>query len=94
MWSKIKTIYSYVFRICLALVVILFMVIVFLTLANKELNQNTEMLTNISLVAVLLSMPGIVNTLAEEVSPKKKIYKLSCKCPYCKRLIEMDMKEE
>ncbi|MDR7239142.1 hypothetical protein [Neobacillus drentensis] len=94
MWSKIKKIYSYIFRVCLALIVILFMVFIFFTLASKELNQNTEILTFISLVAVLFSMPGIINTLAEEVNPKKKVYKLSCKCPNCRHLIQMDMKEE
>lgn len=94
MWLKIKGIWNYSFRVILALAIILFMVFVFLTLANKELSHNTQIVTVISLIAVLLSMPGIINTFAEEYNPKKKVYKLSCKCPYCKRLIQMDMKEE
>jgi uncharacterized membrane protein len=94
MWLKIKRIYEYIFRVILALIVILFMIFVFITLASKDLNHNTQVLTYISLVAVLFSIPGIVNTLAEEFNPKKKKYKLSCKCPNCEHLVEMEMEEE
>lgn len=94
MWDKIKRAYNFMFKAFLAIILILFMVLIFLTLASKELNQNTQVLTFISLLTVLFSLPGIVNTLGEEFNPKKKVYKLTCKCPNCKHLIEMDMKEE
>ncbi|NRD81142.1 hypothetical protein HPT25_28020 [Bacillus sp. BRMEA1] len=94
MWSRIKGIYNYFFRVFLALSIILYMILVFFTLASKELSQNTYIVTFISLAAVLFSMPGIINTFVEEYNPKKTVYKLSCKCPNCKHLIQMDMKEE
>jgi uncharacterized membrane protein len=94
MWSKIKGIYNYIFKVFLALSVILFMIFVFITLASKQLNHNAQVMTYISLVTVLLSIPSIVDSLAKEFNPKKKVYKLSCKCPNCRHLVQMDMKEE
>lgn len=94
MWSKIKEIYNYSFKIFLAVSVLSFIVFVYITLGIKQLNHNTQVITFISLVAVLLSMPGIIDSLVKEFNPKKKVYKLSCKCPNCKHLIQMDMKEE
>ncbi|KAB2334273.1 hypothetical protein [Bacillus mesophilum] len=94
MLLKVKTFFSLTYRIFLALTLTGFGALVFLTLASKELSTNTQILTSISLVAVLFSLPGIINTLADEYNPKKKLYKLSCKCPNCRHLIEMDMKED
>jgi len=48
----------------------------------------------ITIYAIILSFPGMVNSLGDEFNPKKKTYKLSCRCPKCKYLIQMDMKEE
>jgi hypothetical protein len=94
MWSRIKTVYNYIFKVCLALAVIFFMIMVFFTLAFKQLNENTHVMNFISLVTVVLSMPSVIDSLAKEFNPKKKVYKLSCKCPNCRHLIEMNMKEE
>jgi hypothetical protein len=60
----------------------------------KSASGNLDSIALISIVAIVLSFPGIVNTLADEFNPKKKTYKLSCRCPKCKYLIQMDMKEE
>lgn len=94
MLLKLKSIYTNIFKVILALAVISFMVLVFFTLASKQLNHNTQVLTFISLVTVLLSMPSIIDSLAKEVNPKKKVYKLTCACPHCQQVVEMDMSEE
>lgn len=94
MWKKIKRLCSYIYRIILAISIVAFAFFVFITLTNETLSQNQQILTYISLIVVLLSIPGIINTFAEEFNPKKKKYKLSCKCPKCKHLIQMDMVEE
>ena len=94
MWKNIKGYTDRIFKVILALSLIGFMFLVFITIANKDMNQNTQLVTIISLIAVALSLPGNIDTIASEINPKKKVYKLSCKCPKCKSLIEMDMKEE
>ncbi|PAE21972.1 hypothetical protein [Robertmurraya siralis] len=94
MWEKIKNICGLIYRIILAISIVAFAFFVFITLMNKTLSQNQQILTYISLVVVLLSIPGIIDTFAKELNPKKKKYKLTCKCPKCKHLIQMDMIEE
>jgi hypothetical protein len=89
MWKQITKIYNKVFKFTLAIFLIIFFVFTILTIISGKLDT----INLISIVAVALSFPSIVNTLAEEVNPKKKTYKLSCKCPKCKHLIQMDMKE-
>ncbi len=95
MWKKSKK--SFIiefFLIALILFLIIFMVFTILTIAYKSANENLDSITLISMIAIVLSFPGIVNTLADEFNPKQKTYKLSCHCPKCKHLIQMDMKEE
>lgn len=94
MWMKLKKIINIIYRILLVLFLIGFMLFTLLTLTIKDLRMNTDTMSIISLVVVLLSLPGIIDTISNDVNPKKKIYKLSCKCPRCKNLIEMDMKED
>lgn len=94
MWEKVKKLYSYIFKILVAFSIVGYGALVFITLSSKSLSQNQQILTFISLIAVLLSIPGIVNTISEELNPKKKKYKLTCNCPKCKHLIQMDMVEE
>lgn len=94
MWKKIKKTFNFVYRISLAVILIGFMFFTFFTLIIEDLRMDTNTMSIISLVVVLLSLPGIVDTIANEVNPKKKNFKLSCRCPRCKNLIEMDMKEE
>lgn len=94
MWAKFNWFSNLVFRIFLALMIILFMFVTVATLLIKDLRLDADVMSIISLSVVLLSLPGIVNTLADEFNPKRrKVYKLSCKCPKCKHLIEMDMRE-
>jgi uncharacterized membrane protein HdeD (DUF308 family) len=94
MWKNMEVAYNYIFRVLLAVILILFMILVFLTLGNKELSPNAQVLTFISLLAVLFSLPGIVQTLADVYNPKKKKFKLTCECPNCKHLIHMSMVED
>jgi len=94
MWEKIKKTLNHIYRVFLALLLLVFLVMILVTLMVKDLRLNTNIMSIISLVVVVLSLPGIINTLTEEFNPKKKTYKLSSKCPNCKHLIEMDMKEE
>jgi hypothetical protein len=94
MWLKVKNISNMIYRIFIALILVLFTVLVFITIGNNELNQNTQLVTFISLMMVLISIPGIINQFADEFNPKKKTYKLSCRCPKCTYLLEMDMKEQ
>lgn len=94
MWNKIKKIYRRLFLIGLAFFLISFLVFTILTIISKSTNGNIDSINLISIVAIVLSFPGMVNTLAEEFNPKKKTYKLTCHCPKCKHLIQMDMKEE
>ncbi len=92
--KKLKEKGNLILRICLTGMIILLIITTFLAITLKELNQNTQLITTISLIMVLLNIPGIIDQLAKEFNPKKKEYKLSCKCPKCKHLIQMDMKEK
>ncbi len=94
MWGKLKLKCNFIFKLCLAASIILFIILVFLTLAIDELNQNARLITYISLFMVLLTIPSVLDQFAKEFNPRKRVYKLSCKCPKCKHLIQMDMKEE
>lgn len=94
MWIKVKNIYNSVFKYMLAFFLLFFFVYMACTIIFQGIEGKLDPINFISIVAVALSFPGIINTLAEEVNPKKKTYKLSCKCPKCKHLIQMDMKEE
>ncbi|WP_375199716.1 hypothetical protein [Bacillus sp. RS11] len=94
MWKKIKKTYTRVSLISLGLLLMgfFFYLLVFLILGIYK--GNTDSVNLISITAIILSFPGVVNTLIEEFKPTKKNYKLSCRCPKCKHLIQMDMKEE
>ncbi|MER2170931.1 MAG: hypothetical protein ABS938_09865 [Psychrobacillus psychrodurans] len=94
MWNKIKKVYNKVFKFTLAIFLVIFYLFIIITIFNQGIEGKFDSLNFISIVAIALSFPGIVQTLAMEVNPKKKTYKLSCKCPKCKHLIQMDMKEE
>ncbi len=94
MRKKVKKIYNKIFLIAYALFLLFFMFFTILTIIYRSINGNLDSITWISIVAVAISIPGIVNTFVDEFNPKKKTYKLSCHCPKCKHLIQMDMKEE
>lgn len=92
MWNKFKNVYNKVTAIILAILLIIFLFYMIFTLLVVGV-KGTDPITLISIVTAILSFPGAVNVLADEFNPKKKTYKLSCKCPKCKHLISMDMVE-
>jgi hypothetical protein len=94
MWGKIRNFYNRIWLFGLAFFLIGFLLYIIWTMIYKSASGNLDSIALISIVAIVLSFPGIVNTLADEFNPKKKTYKLSCRCPKCKYLIQMDMKEE
>lgn len=94
MWEKVKKIYNKIFLIAFALFLLFFMFFTILTIIHRSMNGNLDSITWISIVAVALSIPGILKSFVDEFNPAKKTYKLSCNCPKCKHLIQMDMKEE
>ncbi len=92
--EKVKKINNRIFLVAFGLFLLLFMFFTIFTIIYRSINGNFDSITWISIVAIVLSIPGIVKTFTEEYNPKKKTYKLSCHCPKCKHLIQMDMKEE
>lgn len=97
MWNKINKIYNKAFKYIIATFVVIFYVFVIVEMLRQSIQGELDSMNFIALIGLALSYPGIVKTLAEEVNPKpeiKKIYKLSCRCPKCKNLVQMDMKEE
>lgn len=94
MWQTIKKFYNRVSLMILAFSLIIFLFFSIFTLIIEGTKGSLDSITFVSLAAVILSFPGMVNTIADEFNPKKKTYKLSCHCPKCKHLIQMDMKEE
>lgn len=94
MWKKIKKTYARVSLIFLGLLLMgfFFYSLVFLILGIYK--GDIDSVNLISITAIILSFPGVVNTLIEEYKPMKKTYKLTCHCPKCKHLIQMDMIEE
>lgn len=94
MWGIIKKVYNRVWLFGLAIFLIGFLFYMIFTMIYRSASGDIDSITMISMVAIILSFPGLVNTLADEFNPKKKTYKLSCRCPKCKYLIKMDMKEE
>ncbi|MDQ0176007.1 hypothetical protein J2S08_001843 [Bacillus chungangensis] len=94
MWEKTKKVFNLFFRVCPAIIIIAYTFIVFLLFIDNKLITNTTLINQVSVMAIIFSLPGIIAQIATTLNPKKKIYKLSCRCPKCKFLIEMDMKEE
>ncbi|WP_044893677.1 hypothetical protein [Bacillus alveayuensis] len=94
MWKRIRSIWNFIIKLMIVVLLVSYMLSAILVLLNKELIVNSVVVNSIAIVGLILSLPGIVDQLAKELNPKKKIYKLSCKCPNCKHLIEMDMKEQ
>lgn len=94
MWKIIKQIYNYIFRICLAATFIMFLIVIMLTLFNKQLITDTKLINQIALYGILFSIPGLATQLAHEVNPKKKRFKMTCECPNCKQLVRLSMEED
>jgi hypothetical protein len=94
MWNRIRSIWNFIMRLMVAVIIVFYILYIVLVLINKELIVNSAVVNSIAIVGLLLSLPGIIDQLAKDLNPKKKVYKLSCKCPNCKHLIEMDMKEQ
>ncbi|KAA0965840.1 hypothetical protein FQ087_06120 [Sporosarcina sp. ANT_H38] len=94
MWQTIKRVYNRLSLIILAISLIFFLFFSIFTLIVEGFKGKPDSITMISIFAIILSFPGMVNSLGDEFNPKKKTYKLSCRCPKCKYLIQMDMKEE
>lgn len=94
MWDKIKRYYNRMSLFLIAILLVGFLVFTTFTLFFKSAEGNLDSLTAISIIAVIISFPGMATTFANEINPQKKTYKLSCRCPKCKHLIRMDMKEE
>ena len=94
MLEKVKRINNKIFLVVFGLFLLFYMFFSIFTIIYRSIIGNFDSITWISIVAVVLSFPGIVKTFSEEFYPKKKTYKLSCHCPKCKHLIQMDMKEE
>jgi hypothetical protein len=66
---------------------------IMISLLNIEFLKNSIIINAIALCGLMFSIPGIINSLAEEYNPKKKKYKLTCTCPNCKELVHLDMEE-
>lgn len=94
MREKIKKTYTRVSIIFLGIFLMGFFCYSLVYLIIGFYKGNIDSLNFISITAIILSFPGVVNTLIDEFKPTKKTYKLSCQCPKCKHLIQMDMKEE
>ncbi|WP_431029658.1 hypothetical protein [Lysinibacillus sp. LZ02] len=94
MWKKIKKTYTRVSLITLGIFILGFFIYSLAVLILGFYKGNIDSVNLISITAIILSFPGVVNTLIDEFKPTKKTYKLSCQCPKCKHLIQMDMIEE
>lgn len=94
MKTRLKTLYNRISKIVMGSALLFFLLILILTLLLEGTTGGLDSVSIISLTALVLSFPGIINTIAEEYNPTKKTYKLSCRCPNCKHLIQMDMKED
>lgn len=94
MWKKIKKTYTRVSLITLGIFLLGFFIYSLAVLILGFYKGNIDSITLISITAIILSFPGVVNTLLDEFKPTKKTFKLSCQCPKCKHLIQMDMIEE
>jgi hypothetical protein len=94
MWKIIKQVYNYIFRIFLAITIIMFLIVIVSTLFNKELLTDAKLINQIALYGILFSIPGLATQLAHEVNPKKKRFKMTCECPNCKQLIRASMEED
>jgi len=88
-----EKIYNKILQLMLLIFILSLILFAMMTLFVPDLRVNANAINTISISAIILSMPGIVITVDQIFNPTKKVYKLSCKCPKCKHLIEMDMKE-
>lgn len=77
MLNKVKVISKWFFRIYLGIFVLSFMIALFLVIISPDLVKNSLTVNYIALIGLVLSLPGMVSQLAQEVNPRKKTYKLS-----------------
>ena len=94
MWKKTKKIYNRLSLITIAIVLIFFFIYAILTFVVEGHKGNLDSITFVSLAAVIISFPGMVNAIADDFNPRKKKFKVSCECPNCNHIINMYMKEE
>ncbi|MEW4368605.1 hypothetical protein [Paenibacillus kandeliae] len=94
-WQWIKVSYLITYFIFIILFIFSLGVIMYGTLINKELLTNTVTMNTIALILGLISLPGaFIQLLSIPQINEKKKFKLECKCPNCRQLIEIKMIEE
>ncbi|MGN7167940.1 hypothetical protein ACTHSJ_18940 [Paenibacillus cellulositrophicus] len=94
-WRILKIVYSIVFIFVILGIVSLIAIIMYGALADKKALVNSALINSITLILGLLSLPGIIVQLISMLTiNEKKKYIAETKCPNCKHLVDIKLREE
>lgn len=92
--GKVKIFVNYIYRILVAIFLVTFMIYVFLSLFSEEALLDPKVINQISLIVIILSLPGITDQIAKTIKPESNSKKITCKCPNCKHLVVLEFNEK
>nr|WP_278430336.1 hypothetical protein [Brevibacillus laterosporus] len=93
-WKWIANIFKLIWGLVIIGMALLIFFIGFFMLTNDKYIQNTVVFNQITLFMGILSLPGAMITLFEMIQNRKKELIATTKCPNCKHLIELKVKEK
>ncbi|OBA05354.1 hypothetical protein A9P44_16355 [Paenibacillus polymyxa] len=92
-WTK--TVLKLLFIVNVTGLVVFIGYLIFDVLTDKKALVSTPAVNSIALILGMLSLPGIVVQLVSLLNiNEKKTFSLTSKCPHCRHLVEMKMKED
>jgi len=94
-WKWVRFVFLILYLLFIVVFIPLLGVIMYGTLTNTQLVTNSEAVNSIALIIGMLSLPGLIVQLVSIIDiNKKRNYTLTCKCPNCRQLVDMKMKED
>lgn len=88
----IKKIYNKMYATIWVILFFSLFIFLFVELFKNSRDFDTEII--LPLLVIVLTLPNIAETIVKEIRHEKKILKVSCKCPNCRHLVQLEMEEE
>jgi hypothetical protein len=94
-FSRTKLILTLIYGLIMIAIVLYIGFIISLILQDNTALESSRFVNMASLIVAFISLPGILQQLLTvNMGKKKKHYLASTKCPNCRHLIELNMKEK
>ncbi|MFE1631069.1 hypothetical protein ACFLFF_30505 [Brevibacillus reuszeri] len=93
-WRWIKFSLFAIWGLAVVIMFLLVFVSGFGLLSDEQAIQNAILFNRVTLVMALMSLPGALVSFLDIVKNDKKKYAASMKCPNCRHLIEVELKEK